>query len=525
MRFVADWQRDHPTGSLRDFVDYLDVYQDIGGDLDTERPVAGATEGVLLMTVYQAKGLEYEVVVVPRLVEGQFPTNWGENLPIPVELLKQAPPPDFEVDEERRLLFVAMTRAKQRLILCAPTEDGEKERPSQFVGQVVDEDAPDVRVSRREARPAAESETEAEAAATTTDALLRLMPVPEPFERRFALRRRAVEIIGALEHLAADEHAARQALLDELMAVARDAAGEAEEARRSGLDPLTLRVMARHSPAGQALLQLAPPPEYLSATQLNAYSACPTKWAFEQLYRIPTDGDQGALTFGSTVHAAFEKYARARQAAAAAGQPQPGFEALKAHFDEEWQPRAYRDEVSAGHFRERSEPALRRFYDRELASLSEAVAFEVPFTFELEDPDGGPPLRMAGFIDRIDREPDGSIVVIDYKTGRSKSQAQVDSDDQLSVYALALKVGAVVDPATGEPLLPASRLALYFTESDEEVSTTRSAEQLDEFVTRLLATARRIRAGDFAATPSDKVCGWCDYARICPSRWGSDRVV
>ena len=41
------------------------------------------------MTIYQAKGLEYEVVIVPRLIEGQFPDTRAENLLIPVELLKQ----------------------------------------------------------------------------------------------------------------------------------------------------------------------------------------------------------------------------------------------------------------------------------------------------------------------------------------------------------------------------------------------------------------------------------------------------
>ena len=44
------------------------------------------------MTIYQAKGLEYEVVVVPRLVEGQFPDTREERMLIPVELLKQEPP-------------------------------------------------------------------------------------------------------------------------------------------------------------------------------------------------------------------------------------------------------------------------------------------------------------------------------------------------------------------------------------------------------------------------------------------------
>jgi superfamily I DNA/RNA helicase/RecB family exonuclease len=526
MRFAADWQRDQPNGSLRDFIEYLDLYQDIGGELDTERPIGSDLEGVLLMTIYQAKGLEYEVVVVPRLVEGMFPGKRGENLPIPVELLKQEPPPDFATDEERRLLFVAMTRARSRLILTAPAEDAARERPSQFIGQVLGEDAADVTVTRRDPLPEADVESAAgELAASPTENLLRLMPVPEPFERRFSLRRRAVEIVGALEHLSGDDHAARQGLLDELMAVALDAANQAEEERRNGLDPLTLRVLAGHSPAGQTLLQLAPLPAKLSASQLGSYARCPTLWAFQRLYQIPTDGEHGALTFGSTIHAAFEKYARDRLAATAAGVAPPDFETLKRHFDDEWQPRAYSDEVAAGHYRQRSEPALRRFYDRELATLTEAVAFEVGFDFEIPDPQGGPPVRMTGFIDRINRAADGSSEVIDYKTGRAKSQARVDEDDQLSIYALALKLGAVLHPETKEPLPPASRLALYFAESDQQIWTERPDSYLDSFVERLLHTARRIRGGDFAATPSRDACGWCDYSRICPSRWGSDRVV
>jgi superfamily I DNA/RNA helicase len=115
-----------------------------------------AIEGVQLMTVYQAKGLEYQVVVVPRLLEGQFPDTRPENQLIPVELLKQKPPPQFEVDEERRLCFVAMTRAKQRLIMTTVSaREGSKDRPSRFVEEVIGgaEDvglSADVEVVRRE---------------------------------------------------------------------------------------------------------------------------------------------------------------------------------------------------------------------------------------------------------------------------------------------------------------------------------------------------------------------------------------
>ena len=56
------------------------MYQQVGGDLDTEQIGRVEVEGVQLMTVYQAKGLEYEAVVVPRLVEGQFPDTREERM-------------------------------------------------------------------------------------------------------------------------------------------------------------------------------------------------------------------------------------------------------------------------------------------------------------------------------------------------------------------------------------------------------------------------------------------------------------
>jgi len=332
-----------------------------------------------------------------------------------------------------------------------------------------------------------------------------------------------VEIIGALEQLTTGDEAGRAALLTELVMVATDAAGQAEEARRNGLDPMTLRVLSRHAPAGRTLLQIAPAPETFSHSQFRAYRTCPLSYAFERIYRIPNEEPKGFFEFGTAVHSAFEAFSVARRDAAAAGASLPGFEFLRAEFDAVWQPLAVGDAQQAEHYRTRSEPALRRFFDRELASLAKAVAFEQEFMIELPmGEDDEEPLRVKGFIDRIDRHPDGSIEVTDYKTGKTKSQADADADDQLSTYALALARGAVRDPLSDEPLPAASKLTLYFTESDTARSTKRSAEQLEEFAEKLIAVARRIRSGDFAATPGFKTCEWCDYRRICPSRWGED---
>jgi DNA helicase-2/ATP-dependent DNA helicase PcrA len=525
MRFTADWQREHPKASLLDFVAYLDLFQEAGGDIEADMSRDVETDGIQLMTVYQAKGLEYEVVVVPRLVEGQFPDTREEDLLIPIELLRQRPPDEFAIAEERRLCFVAMTRARSRLVLTSVDSPAAKAQPSRFAGEVATE--PGVLVTRHEApdepvsgEKAPDGLTATDVAVATTVSLERLMPVPEAFERRYSLRRRAVEIIGALETLGAGDPEAAAALTAELVKVAADAAGMASNDRSAGLDPVTLRVVSRHSPAGSSLLELASLPKAFSHSQFRAYGECPLGYALANVYRVPTDERNDYFEFGSAIHGAFETFTIARREARAAGLPDPDFDALKSAFDDTFKPAAFPDTEAAQHYRDRSGPALRRFFDRELASASEALLFEARFLLELDPGDGSEPVRVTGFIDRIDRLPDGSIEVIDYKTGKAKSQRDVDDDDQLSMYALALREGAVLDPATGQPLPAPSRLTLYFTESDLARSTTRTDEQLDDFRTRTLEIVRRMRSGDFAANPEYRRCSWCDWRRLCASRWG-----
>ena len=543
MRFVADWQEARPRETLTDFVAYLDIYQQVGGDLDADQQGRVAVEGVQLMTVYQAKGLEFEAVVIPRLVDGQFPDTRDEQRLLPVELLKQKPPADFAIDEERRLLFVAMTRARSRLLLTALQPAGSRVQPSRFVGELerggADEPVSsdeyvrvvpkDVAVEYRAAGPQAEVEesavSAAESAPETTVQLLKMMPVPLAHERRFALRRRAVEIMGMLEGLAADDHEGRATLTRELVEVAEAAAGAADEARMHGLDPLTLNVVSSHAPAGKVLLELTSLPPSFSHSQLRTYGECPLQYAFQRVYRIPVAETPGYFEFGHVIHQAFEVYARQRREAVAAGLPVPGYEALHQAFDDAWQPRNFADEHAARHYADRAEPALRRFYDREVANLAQAVGFEVGFTLQVAPGGEEPPVLLYGIIDRIDRHPDGSIEITDYKTGRSKNQEDVDKDDQLSAYALAMAAGAVIDPETKRPLPPASKLTLYFTERDLALSTTRTPEQIGEFRAQVIEKARRIRSGDFTASPDMWRCGRCEYRLICPSRYGSTRAT
>jgi len=283
---------------------------------------------------------------------------------------------------------------------------------------------------------------------------------------------------------------------------------------------VTLRVLGAHSPAGAGLLDLVPLPPTFSHSQFRSYGDCALRYAFERVFQIPVDDAKSYFAFGHVMHAAFEAYTVARRTARALGRLDPGYDVLDAGYRAALAGAEFPDRQSREHYESKADLQLQRFFDREQASRSEALLFETSFLLMLDPADGSPPVRLAGVLDRVDRHPDGSIEVIDYKTGTPQPQAKVDVDEQLSTYALAIREGAVRDPVSGARLPAPSRLTLYFTDSDAPISTTRSTAQLDAHRDALLATARRMRSGDFAANPEQWKCSRCDYRRICPSRWG-----
>ena len=153
---------------------------------------------------------------------------------------------------------------------------------------------------------------------------------------------------------------------------------------------------------------------------------------------------------------------------------------------------------------------LDNFWQGEVSSLCEALFEELDFELTLDPDDGSAPVIITGQIDRIDRLPSGGIEVIDYKTGRAWSQKGVDESLQLSIYALACRDAL----GLGTP----ERVTLYFTESALRLSTTRTDEQLDLARADVLARVARMRAGEFAATPSVDACRYCDWRAMCPER-------
>jgi DNA helicase-2/ATP-dependent DNA helicase PcrA len=120
---------------------HLQTLIDAGDDPATAEVDADA-DAVAVLTVHKAKGLEYQVVFMVGLVDGRFPARTRrEPLGLPVELVNEVlPEGDAHLQEERRLFYVGMTRARNELVLSHATDYGGRRarRVSQFVLEALD---------------------------------------------------------------------------------------------------------------------------------------------------------------------------------------------------------------------------------------------------------------------------------------------------------------------------------------------------------------------------------------------------
>jgi DNA helicase-2/ATP-dependent DNA helicase PcrA len=132
--FVREWQPKSETQRLKEFVEYLDYFEQAGGSINLDQESGDAVQ---LMTVHAAKGLEFDHVYILRLVQRSFPA--GEKprvLEFPPALMKEEQPQgSFQIQEERRLFYVAVTRARHRLTLN--TVVNKRSKPSPFLDDIL----------------------------------------------------------------------------------------------------------------------------------------------------------------------------------------------------------------------------------------------------------------------------------------------------------------------------------------------------------------------------------------------------
>jgi DNA helicase-2/ATP-dependent DNA helicase PcrA len=240
-------------------------------------------------------------------------------------------------------------------------------------------------------------------------------------------------------------------------------------------------------------------PLTLSYGQVSDYTDCPARYRFGHLIRLPT-APSHHLVVGKALHAAVQAFHRSQMDGAPLSR-----EALHAELERHWQSTGFVTRAHEDARRASARAALDRFWDEQQAAPAPVIGVEQEFTFRFG------PDRVRGRMDRVDRRPDGSVAVVDYKSGDVSDPVtagrRARESLQLAIYALAWEA---------EHGAPPDDLALHFLESGEVGHSLPTPARLEKARGQIAAAAAGIRAGDFRANPGPMRCGSCPFRTICP---------
>jgi superfamily I DNA/RNA helicase/RecB family exonuclease len=462
-----------PHGSTRLFLDSVSG-QEIAGDTLAGRAPAGDTVAVL--TAHRAKGLEWDLVVVAGAQEGSWPDlrQRGSLLGVDelVDVVAGRVPDDARLSagvraaaaisrllaEERRLFYVAVTRARRELVVTAVgAEDGD-ERPSRFLTEL------------------AGDEIEVEHVAGTGR---RWLSLPA--------------LTAELRRSAADD-----GLPDRVRAAAAAELARLAAAGVRGASPRHWYALTEPTAAGQRL----PGPPQVSPSRVESFTRCGLRWLLEAAVGVRSAGT--AQQLGTLIHAV---------AALAASGADDGEVAKR--VDELWQHLDFGSAWYSAKQRATAESMVARFLAWHRANPRELVAVEQQLRVRMGE------ITITGQVDRLERGEDGAAIVVDLKTGTGRpADAELDRHPQLGVYQLAVLLGAFEQFGLSQPggaeLVQVGKAGLA---ARVRVQSQRALTEDPEpgWAAELVETVAAGMAGPTFTATANPGCRVCPVASSCPA--------
>ncbi|MFI1498831.1 ATP-dependent helicase [Streptomyces platensis] len=485
-------ERTGGRGALN-FLEELDA-QDIAADTLTRRAVR--PDAVRLMTAHRAKGLEWRLVVVAGVQEGLWPDlrRRGSLLEadrIGRDGLAEPLTPGALLAEERRLFYVATTRARDRLVVTAvkaAADDGDQ--PSRFLTElgVTPQD-----VTGRPRRPLSVAALVAELRATTVD------PAATP-----ALREAAAQRLAKLAALHDDDH--------------HPLVPAAHPDNWWGL----------HEPTHSSVpLRDRDRPVVLSGSALDQLAnTCSLQWFLGREVKADTPAT-AAQGFGNVVHVLADEVASGRTPA--------DLTVLMERLDSVWDALAFDAPWKSRQEKDQARAALERFLrwhvmERETRGR-DTVATEHGFDLTLRA--GAHEVRIRGSMDHVSQDAQGRAYVVDFKTGKQKPTGpEVARHPQLAVYQLAVREGAVDEafdgrtPEPGGAELVHLRLGAPQKEGGDTLPAVQAQTPPDgDWIGELLATAAgRVLEERFTPTTGTH-CTHCTFRASCSAQPEGRHIV
>jgi DNA helicase-2/ATP-dependent DNA helicase PcrA len=515
---ASAYARRAPHATARDFARYAAAVAETDlrdEDAEGAPPRAGAVQ---VMSLDAAGGSECDWVFVLGLTAARMPgprLRAGET--VPDALLKETLGADDRTAHTasmRRLLYVAMTRARRGLVLAYPAQgaDGALQPPSPFAEEARAalgaewEDREEELFGPEEALHATFSALRDELLADVARVgkglgELRLdtdLDITHAVARYLEL----VKLAALLERPPGQSVAEALGAINARLGAALSPL-QREVLQTSSLDELLLDTerddraraaarAARSEPSLVAFLPRRGDGLALSASDIETYRACPLRYKFARVLRVPQEPTLNQR-FGILVHQVLERYHQ---------QAADSLQELLALLGEGWRRGGFGDSEEERQLREKASAALRRYHQRVTDEPVRPVWFERAFTFRM----GAHTLR--GRVDRVDRLADGGYELIDYKTGRPRSASALKEDVQLSLYAVGAREAWQLE---------AAEQAYLYVLDDEKVRVPTSEIDAGWIADTVEEVGAGILAQDFEPTPSYTACSMCDFRIACPA--------
>ncbi|WP_373292293.1 ATP-dependent helicase [Actinokineospora fastidiosa] len=458
-----------PGSGPGEFVEHLVGHRIAGDTLAASAPQG---EAVAILTAHAAAGREWTVVAVPGVQEGAWPDLRlrGSLLGVErmvdvlsgVDLAEEVSATAPLLAEERRLLLVAASRARQKLLVSAVR--GEEEQPSRFLAEVAG---------------VAEEESDDP------------VPIAKP-ERALVL----ADLVGELRQVVCDgatEPGRRALAARQLARLAAAGVPGAHPDEWYGLPEMSTVVPLRD----------AARPVRVSPSVVEVLVKCPLRWLVER--HGGSDPAELAAVTGTLVHALAQ--------AAAAGASRAD---LMRELDRAW------SSVDAGApwFSKREQNRVRAMVDTFLdwlhATRGELTQVAVERDVRVDLPDG---VSVSGRVDRLEADADGRPVIVDIKTGKSPVSAEAAQENpQLAVYQLAVAYGAFAEDGLARE--PGGARLLYVAKRARGKATERGQAPLDaearEHWLKIVREAAQSTVGPDYVAMENPDCPRCPVRTACP---------
>lgn len=228
-----------------------------------------------------------------------------------------------------------------------------------------------------------------------------------------------------------------------------------------------------------------------SPSRLQVYQTCARKYYYQYVIKVPTRRD-GTQSVGISLHGALEEVYQA------GGVEQTGIEGALAMLMARWEREGFQDEAEEAAAKARAQALLVKYLQ-----AGETDARPVMLEAKLEAAYEGVPL--LGIVDRVDRRPDGTLELIDYKSGRERGLTAA-VQQQLAIYRYLIKEKLGEFPAV---------VSLHYLAANTRVAVDLAPGEWDGTIRRAAASARAIEVDEDYAPQVGSWCKRCDFSFRC----------